>query len=159
LGERGGHREGDAGRGGGEQAARQRRAARPPGEYQPGHQYGRHSGQHPALPLGKLIVAGPGQRQRQQQRQPAHRRTGTEPLPAGGAPADRRRPDRQREDEGQYAQRLHHGERTVRQRGDVQCGAEAVQGHRSPPAGTPENRGEVTPTGRGRAGLRGESFL
>ena len=160
LGERGGDREGESGRGRDQQAAGQGRPERPGGERQADHQRGRDGGHRPALTGPQLLLARGGHGQCQQEGEPGHGRTGAGPLPGGGSPAGRRRADRQREDESQDAQRLHDGQRPVGQRRHVQRASAGVQRHRTPPAGPAEDGREVAATGvRGRAGLGGEPFL
>ncbi|GAA3761650.1 hypothetical protein GCM10022225_54230 [Plantactinospora mayteni] len=106
------------------------------------------------------MLARSGQGQREQEYQTGHCGGGPGPLPGRRPAADGGRRDRQREHQGEYAERLHHRERPVRQRGDVQGGTRAVARHRQPPAGPAQDGAEIAPPCvPRRSGLGGEPFL
>jgi hypothetical protein len=141
LGEHRTHAEGRPRRRGQEHAAQHRpvHPVRGQEEYG-GHGPGQRQ-QHDPLVTGQGLLAVPvAAGQRQQTGQPHGGEHRSAPgRRARAAPYEDGR-HRQREDDGEGAQRLHQAQRPVGQRHDVQQRAEAVQRHGGPPA-APAQRG------------------
>ncbi len=152
LREHRGHAEGRTGRRGQQHTAPHRPMRALRRQEQHGHRRTRDHQQQGPTPvrqrlLRPALAAGQGQQPRQADRG-RHR-----PAPGRGArPAmDEDGCHREREDDGQGAERLHQAERPVRQRHHVQQCAERVQPDREPPTGPAQGR--VGPVRRARRHL------